>query len=158
MSQRVISVSVENQFGVLAKVAGLFSARGYNIDSLTVSTTDNEDISIMTIVVKGDDRVLEQVKKQLNKVINVIKVLDHSELPSIQRELALIKVNAQPGKRTEIYQLVEMFKGEVADISQKNITISINGKPEKIENFVELLRPYGIKELLRTGRVSLYKQ
>ena len=158
MSQRVISVSVENQFGVLAKVAGLFSARGYNIDSLTVSTTDNDDISIMTIVVKGDDRVLEQVKKQLNKVINVIKVLDHSELPSIQRELALIKVNAQPNKRAEIHQLVEIFKGEVADISQKNITISINGEPEKIENFVELLRPYGIKELLRTGRISLHKQ
>ncbi len=158
MSQHVISVKVENKSGVLARVAGLFSARGYNIDSLTVSTTELEDISIMTIVVKGDDRVLEQVKKQLNKLIDVIKVSDHIGATSIQRELALVKVSAVPSKRSEIFQLVEIFRAEIADISAKTMTLGVKGSPEKVDNFIELLRPYGIKELLRTGRISLSNQ
>lgn len=158
MSQHVISVQVENKFGVLARVAGLFSARGYNIDSLTVSTTEHEDVSVMTIVVKGDDRVIEQVKKQLNKLIDVIKISDHSGQQSIERELALIKVNAQQSKRGEIFQLVEIFNAEIADISAKTMTLGVKGVPDKVENFIELLRPYGIKELLRTGRISLSRQ
>ncbi len=156
--QYIISVKVENKFGVLARVAGLFSARGYNIDSLAVSATEHENISVMTIVVEGDDRVIEQVKKQLNKLIDVIKVSDHTDSPVVQRELALIKVNVPPNKRAEIYQLGEMFRADVADISAKSITLGVKGDPEKINNLIELLRPYGIKELMRSGRVSLLKE
>ncbi|MBN2158758.1 MAG: acetolactate synthase small subunit [Spirochaetes bacterium] len=158
MKQYVISVKVENRFGVLARVAGLFSARGYNIDSLTVSATENEDVSIMTIVVRGDDRVIEQVKKQLNKLIDVIKVTDHSGLQTIEREFILVRVNAAPNKRSEIYQLGEIFRADIADISTKSITLGVKGDPETVNNFVELLKPYGIKELMRTGRVSLVKE
>lgn len=158
MKQYVISVKVENKFGVLARVAGLFSARGYNIDSLTVSATEHESVSIMTIVVSGDDRVIEQVKKQLNKLIDVIKVSDHTDLPSVEREIVLVKVNAPPAKRAEIYQLGEIFRADIADISHKSVTLGVKGDPEKIDNFIDLLRPYGIKELMRTGRVSLLKE
>ncbi|PKL18296.1 MAG: acetolactate synthase small subunit [Spirochaetae bacterium HGW-Spirochaetae-5] len=158
MSQHVISVKVENKFGVLARVSGLFSARGYNIDSLAVSRTENEDISVMTIVVNGDDRILEQVKKQLNKLIDVIKVSDHAVQSSVQRELALIKLNCPAAKRGEILQLAELFKAEVADISLKTITFSIKGDSEKIDRFVELASPYGIKESMRTGLVSILKE
>jgi len=157
MSQHVISVKVENRFGVLARVAGLFSARGYNIDSLAVSRTEDDDISIMTIVVRGDDRVLEQVKKQLNKLIDVIKVSDHSQQLSIQRELALVKVNCSAGKRGEVLQLAELFRAEVSDVAHKSITFSINGDSEKIDRFIELASPYGIKESMRTGLVSILK-
>ena len=157
MKQHVISVKVENKSGVLARVAGLFSARGYNIDSLTVSKTEQDNISIMTIVVKGDDRVIEQVQKQLNKLIDVIKVTDHAGQAVVERELVLIKVNAVPAKRAEIYQLGEIFKADIADMSPKSITMGLKGEPEKIDSFIELLRPYGIKELMRTGRVSLLK-
>lgn len=158
MSQHVISVKVENKFGVLARVAGLFSARGYNIDSLAVSKTEHEDISVMTIVVNGDDRILEQVKKQLNKLIDVIKVSDHSQQHSIQRELALIKLNCPAAKRGEIIQLAELFRAEVADISHKSITFSVKGDSEKIDRFIELATPYGIKESMRTGLVSILKE
>jgi acetolactate synthase I/III small subunit len=156
--QYVISVKVENRFGVLARVAGLFSARGYNIDSLSVSTTDQDDVSIMTIVVRGDDRTIEQVKKQLNKLIDIIKVTDHTDLPTVEREFVLLKINAPPSKRAEIYQLGEIFKADIADISHKTITLGVKGDPGSIDNFIELLRPYGIKELMRTGRVSLLKE
>ncbi|MCU0847161.1 MAG: acetolactate synthase small subunit [Spirochaetes bacterium] len=158
MKQYVISVKVENKFGVLARVAGLFSARGYNIDSLTVSTTEQDNISIMTIVVKGDDRVIEQVKKQLNKLIDVIKVTDHSDIPTVQMEIVIIKISAPQSKRAEIFQLGEIFRADIADISAKSITLGVKGEPEKIDNFIELLRPYGIKELMRTGRVSMVKE
>lgn len=157
MSQHVISVKVENKSGVLARVAGLFSARGYNIDSLTVSETEDSDISVMTIVVRGDDKIMEQVKKQLNKLVDVIKISDHAEASSVQRELALIKVNAVPSRRPEIYQLAEIFRAEIVDISKRTITMEVTGDPEKIDNFIELLRPYTIKELIRTGRISLLK-
>ncbi len=155
--RHVISVKVENKSGVLARVAGLFSARGYNIDSLTVGETEKNDISIMTIVVKGDDRIIEQVKKQLNKLIDVIKVIDHSSFSSIQRELVLLKINASPAKRTEIHQLAQLFNAEVIDISSKTLTLSVDADPEMIDNLIELLRPYGIKELIRSGRVSMLK-
>ncbi|OHD67637.1 MAG: acetolactate synthase small subunit [Spirochaetes bacterium RBG_16_49_21] len=158
IKQYVISVKVENRFGVLARVAGLFSARGYNIDSLAVSATEQDDVSIMTIVVRGDDRVIEQVKKQLNKLIDIIKVSDHTELPTVEREFVLLKVNALPSKRAEIYQLGEIFKADIADISHKTITLGVKGEPENIDTFIELMRPYGIKELMRTGRVSLLKE
>lgn len=156
--RHVISVKVENKSGVLARVAGLFSARGYNIDSLAVSQTEDNDISVMTIVVRGDDRIIEQVKKQLNKLIDVIKVSDHSDYPSVNRELALVKLNAQAARRPEIYQLAEIFKAEIVDISLKTITIEVTGEPERIDNFIELIRPYSIKELIRTGRISMMKE
>jgi len=156
--RHVISVKVENRAGVLARVAGLFSARAYNIDSLAVSQTEQEDVSVMTIVVRGDDRIIEQVKKQLNKLIDVIKVSDHSEYPSIQRELALVKVNAQPAKRSEVYQIAGIFRAEIVDISLKTVTLELTGEPERIDNFIELLRPYSIKELIRTGRISMSKE
>jgi len=157
MSQHVISIRVENRSGVLARVAGLFSARGYNIDSLAVSETEDHDVSVMTIVLKGDDRIIEQVKKQLNRLIDVIKVTDHTLIPSIQRELALIKVNAPSSKRSEIYQLADIFRAEIVDISKKTITMVITGEPQRLETFIELLRPFAIKELNRTGRISLQK-
>ncbi|MBN2040820.1 MAG: acetolactate synthase small subunit [Spirochaetes bacterium] len=155
--RHVISVQVENKSGVLARVAGLFSARGYNIDSLTVGTTERQDVSVMTIVVKGDDKIIEQVKKQLNKLIDVIKISDHLISNSIQRELAILKVSVSPSKRLEVFQLAQMFKAEIADMSQKNMTLSIDSDPESLDKFIELLRPYGIKELIRSGRVSLLR-
>lgn len=158
MKEHVISVKVENRSGVLARVAGLFSARGYNIDSLAVSETEQPDVSVMTIVVKGDDRVIEQVKKQLNKLIDVIKVSDQLPAESVQRELVLVKIMANPAKRPEIYQLAEIFRAEIVAISKRTITIEATGEPERIDNFIELIRPYGIKELIRTGRVSLSKE
>jgi len=157
MKQYIISVEVENKFGVLARVAGLFSARGYNIDSLTVSATEKDNISVMTIVVQGNDRIIEQVKKQLNKLIDVLRITDHTDIPVIQREIVLIKVNARSDKRAEIYQLGEIFNADIAAISQKSITLSVKGNSERIDNFIELVRPYGIKELMRTGRVSILK-
>ena len=158
MSKHIISVKVENRSGVLARVAGLFSARGYNIDSLAVSETEDENVSVMTIVVRGDDRVIEQVKKQLNKLIDVIKISDHDITTSIQRELALIKVNAQPARRGEIYHLAEIFRAQIVAITPKTVTLEATGEPEKIENFIELLKPYSVRELIRTGRISLMKE
>lgn len=158
MRNFTISVKVENKSGVLARIAGLFSARGYNIDSLTVSATEKEDVSIMTIVGIGDDRVIEQIKKQLNKLIDVIKITDHTLMPAIERELALIRVNAQPAKRAELYNLGEIFNAEMTDISTRSITFSVTGDPCWIDNFIELLKPYGIKELMRTGKVSMLKE
>ena len=155
--KHIISVKVENKSGVLARVAGLFSARGYNIDSLTVSETEKHDVSVMTIVVKGDDRIIEQVKKQLNKLIDVIKVTDHTGSNSIQRELALVKINITPAKRLEIFQLAQVYKAEIVDIPPKSMTLSIDADPESIDNFIELLKPYGIRELIRSGSVSLLK-
>ena len=158
MNQHIISIKVENKFGVLARVAGLFSARGYNIDSLAVSKTEHDDISIMTVVVRGDDRIIEQVKKQLHKLIDIIKVADHSQQPSIKRELALIKLNCTAAKRGEVLQLANLFGAEVADISLKTITFSVDGESEKIDRFLELASPYGIKESMRTGLVSILKE
>jgi acetolactate synthase-1/3 small subunit len=157
MRQHVISVQVENKFGVLARVAGLFSARGYNIDSLSVSHTASNDISIITIVVSGDDRVIEQVKKQLNKLIEVIKVSDHSDLPAIQRELSLIHVEVKSSARDSLIKLGEVFKADIAEISQDSIIFGLDAEPKKIDDFIELLKPYGIKELMRTGRISMLK-
>ena len=157
MSQHVLSVKVENQAGVLARVVGLFSARGYNIDSLTVNKTQHGDMSVITLVVTGDDRIIEQVKKQLNKLINVIKVSDHSEMPSIQRELAIVKLNTAPTKRLEIFQVAQAFRAEIVDLTQKSVSLEVVGEPSKIEQFIEILRPYGIQELVQTGRISFPK-
>ncbi|HEY1405639.1 MAG TPA: acetolactate synthase small subunit [Spirochaetota bacterium] len=158
MSQHVLSVKVENKAGVLARVVGLFSARGYNIDSLTVNKTHLSDVSIITIVVRGDERIIEQVKKQLNKLIDVIKVSDHSRTRAIQRELAIVKINTSPAKRVEIFQIAQTFHAEIVDLTQKSITLEVVGEPSKVENFIEIIRPYGIQELIQTGRISFARE
>jgi len=153
--RHVISAIVENKSGVLAHIAGLFSSRGFNIDSLTVGRTENPALSRMTIVVEGDDAVLEQVRKQLAKVIDVLKVTDFSGKDIVQRDLALVKVNTPPAKRNEVIGLVEIFRGNVVDISPSDMVVELSGPEAKIEAFAEVVRPYGIKEMVRTGVVAM---
>ncbi len=150
-----ISVLVENHFGVLSKVSGLFSARGFNIKSLSVGETKDPTISRMTIVVEASGRILEQVKKQLNKLVDVIKIIDMTSRASIERELMILKVETTEGKRAEIFTVVNAFRAKVVDISQKDISIEITGNIDKVNAFVAIMRPYGIKELARTGKVAI---
>ncbi|OHD53902.1 MAG: acetolactate synthase small subunit [Spirochaetes bacterium GWF1_51_8] len=152
-----LSVLVENHFGVLARIAGLFSARGFNISSLSVAETEEPSVSIMTIVVDGDEQIVDQVKKQLNKLVEVIKVRDLTEQDYVSRELALIKVAVDSVKRREIIEVADIFKGRVVDISHENITIEVTGSSEKIDAIIKLLNGYGIKELARTGKVALIR-
>ena len=153
--RHVISAVVENKSGVLAHIAGLFSSRGFNIDSLTVGRTEDPALSRMTIVVAGDDAILEQVRKQLGKVIDVLRVTDFSGKDIVQRDLGLIHINTPPNKRTEILGLVETFKGKVVDISTNSMMVELSGPEAKLEAFCELVRPFGIKEMVRTGVVAL---
>jgi len=153
--RQTLSVLVENQFGVLARVAGLFSGRGFNIESLSVAETLDPSLSIMTIVTEGDQQILEQITKQLNKLIPVIKVVEMADKPHVERELVLVKVAAKPENRAEILRMVEIFRGKVIDVSPKNYTIEITGDENKIRAFLELLKPMGIKEVARTGRVAM---
>jgi acetolactate synthase-1/3 small subunit len=150
-----LAAIVENKSGVLAHIAGLFSGRGFNIKELSVGETENPEYSRMTIVVKGDDQIVEQIKKQLNKFIDVIKVMDLTNIPSVHREIILIKVKAEAEKRSEIFQVAEIFKGKIVDIWHETITLEVTGTEGKIEAIIELLRPYGILEIARTGRVSI---
>ena len=150
-----LSVLVENHPGVLSRVAGLFSRRGFNIDSLAVGTTENPDISRMTIVVEGDEYVVEQVKKQFNKLIDVIKVSKILPEDSVTRELVLIKVDAEPHIRSEIIQIAEIFRANIVDVSRKSMTLELTGDKEKVLAFEELLKPFGIKELVRTGVIAV---
>ncbi len=152
--KRTIAVLVENRPGVLARVASLFRRRGFNIDSLSVGTTERDDISRMTIVVNGDERTIEQVVKQLNKLIEVIKVSDVSE-NSVHRELALIKVNAPPDRRGEIIEIANIFRARIVDVARDSFVIEITGDEDKINAFIDLMRQYGIKEVARTGVVSM---
>ncbi|MFQ6072591.1 MAG: acetolactate synthase small subunit, partial [Methanosarcinales archaeon] len=148
--KKTLAVLVENKPGVLARVSGLFSRRGFNIDSLVVGTTEKPDISRMTIVVDGDDRILEQVRKQLNKLINVIKISDLLPDQSVERELALIKVSANSNNRSEIMQIVDVFRASIIDVQKNSLIIEITGDSEKINAMEQLLRQYGIKEMMRT--------
>ena len=150
-----LAVIVENKSGVLAHIAGLFSGRGFNISELSVGETENPDYSRMTIVVKGDNKIVEQIKKQLNKFIDVIKVIDLSNQPSVHREIILIKIKTPPNKRQEVFQIAEVFKGKIIDISQDTLTLEVTGITDKIEALISILRPYGIQEIARTGRVSI---
>ncbi len=156
--RHTISVVVENKFGVLARVSGLFSSRGYNIDSLTVGETNNPAISRMTIVVHGDDRILEQVTKQLRKLVDVIEVSDLPEGSYVGREMCLIKVKCRNGSRTEVLEIVNVFRAKVIDIGHETLTIQITGSEEKIEAFVKLMGPFGIVELARTGKVAMLRE
>lgn len=153
--RQTLSVLVENQFGVLARIAGLFSGRGFNIESLSVAETIDPSLSIMTIVTEGDEQILEQITKQLNKLIPVIKVVEMADKPHVERELVLVKVAAKPEHRAEILRMVEIFRGKVIDVSPKNYTIEITGDRDKIKAFLELLKPLGIKEIVRTGLVAM---
>lgn len=152
-----LSVLVENHFGVLARIAGLFSARGFNISSLSVSVTEDPTVSVMTIVVEGDDRVVDQVKKQLNKLIEVIKVRDLTEKDYVSRELALIKVEIDSARRREVIEIADIFKGTVVDISPETITLEVTGRSTKIDAIIRLLDEYGIREMARTGKVALMR-
>ena len=153
--KHIISALVQNKSGVLAHVAGMFAARAFNIDSLAVGRTDDPTLSRMTIVVVGDDKVVEQVRKQLAKIIDVVKVQDFSGREVIARDLMLICVHIPPEKRPEILALVEMFKAKVVDIGQKFVMVEVSGPEDKIEAFIEACRPYGIKNMVRTGTVAM---
>lgn len=155
--QHTITALVENKPGVLARVSGLFARRGFNIESLAVSITDDPSVSRMTIVVTGDDAVLEQITKQLHKLIDVIKVEDYQGMPIVQRELAMIKVNAEAPARSDIMQIVNIFRAKIIDISDKTFTVEVTGSVEKIDAMEELLKPYGIRELVRTGRIAMMR-
>ena len=153
--RHIISAVVENKPGVLAHIAGLFAGRGFNIDSLAVGETEDPARSRMTVVVKGDDAVLEQVRKQLSKIVDVIKVSDFAGEDIVERDLMLIKVSVRPEKRGEVFEVASVFRGKIVDIGAKHLTIEIAGPEKKIEAFIDLLKPYGIKELARTGRIAL---
>jgi len=153
--RHTISVMVKNQAGVLSRVSNLFSARGYNIDSLVVGVTDDPKISRITIVVKGDERIIDQVEKQLNKLIDVIKVVDLTHDDFISRDLALIKVKAEAHTRSQVMEIVQCFDGKIVDVALKSFIIEVTGKESKINAMVELLSNYGILELVRTGEVAI---
>ena len=153
--KHIIGAIVENRSGVLAHIAGLFSSRGFNIDSVSVGRTEDPRVSRMTIVVEGDEQTLEQVRKQLGKVIDVLRVQDYLGKDIVQRDLALIKVSTSQNRRQEIISLVEVFEGKVVDISLEDMMVEIVGPEAKIEAFVELMQSYGIREMVRTGLVAL---
>lgn len=156
-NKSTLSVLVDNHFGVLARIAGLFSARGFNIASLAVAETEDPSISVMTIVVDGDEHVVDQVKKQLNKLIEVIKVRDLTEQEYVSRELALIKVDISSEKRREVMEIVDIFKARVVDVSRAHLTIEVTGSSEKVDGIIKLLSEYGIREMARTGKVALIR-
>jgi len=155
--RHTLAVLVENNPGVLARVAGLFSRRGFNIDSLAVGRTENPSVSRMTIVVEGDDRYLEQVNKQLHKLVDVLKISDITRDAYVDRELVLIKVSADAAKRAEIMQLVDIFRARIVDVGPKTLTIEVTGNDGKITAFEDSLRPFGIKELVRTGKIAMLR-
>ena len=153
--KHTLSTLVQNQPGVLAHVAGMFAARSYNIDSLAVGRTEDPNLSRMTIVVVGDDAVLEQVRKQLGKIVPVVKIYDWTGSDLVQRDLMLIKVAATPEKRHEIQAIVDMFEAKVVDIGPKFVMVEVTGPEAKIEAFIETCRPYGIKDVARTGIIAM---
>lgn len=155
--KHTISVLVENNAGVLARIAGLFARRGFNIDSLAVGVTDDERVSRITIVADGDDYTLEQIEKQLNKLIDVIKVKTLKSDNVVSRELVLIKVGCTAKQRSEVMAIVEIAHGKISDISPNTVTVELSDSKDNISNYEELLRPYGIKEIVRTGTIALQK-
>ena len=153
--KKVISVLVENHFGVLTHVSGLFSARGFNIDSLAVGETEDPSISRMTIVVDGDEKTLEQVKKQLNRLIDVIKVIDLTGEDFIDRELVMVKVKIDNKNRSEILQIADTFQGKIDDVKKETAVVEVTGDGNKIRSFIEIMKPFGISEIVRTGRIAM---
>jgi acetolactate synthase I/III small subunit len=156
--KHILSLLVDNEPGVLTRITGLFSGRGFNIESLCVAETTEPDVSRVTIVTNGDLNILEQIKKQLNKLINVVKVLDFKGVPFVQRELALIKVRAKPEHKAEILRLVDIFRCRVVDVGAEYYTMEMTGDDEKIDAFLELLKPMGIKEIAKTGAIAISRE
>ena len=153
--RHIISVNVENKFGVLSRVSGLFSGRGYNIESLTVNASDREGESIMTIVTYGDEKIIEQIIKQLRKLINVLHVRDITAYNHLERELILLKVYINQKNRIDVYNLVNTFRGKVIDVTTESMVIEMTGNNDKLEAFIGLIRPYGIIELVRSGSLAI---
>lgn len=156
--KHILSLLVDNAPGVLTRITGLFSGRGFNIESLAVAETTDPNVSRVTIVTREDVNILEQIKKQLNKLVNVIKVLDFKGTPFVQRELALIKVRARPEHRAEILRMVDIFRSRVVDVGADYYTMEITGDEDKIAAFLELLKPMGIKEIAKTGSIALSRE
>ncbi|MCA1927965.1 MAG: acetolactate synthase small subunit [Calditerrivibrio sp.] len=153
--RHIISVLVENKFGVLARISGLFSGRGYNIESLSVNATENENISIMTIVTRGDDHVIDQIIKQLRKLVNTIKVRDVTQVEHVERELILVKVHATQRTRSDILNIIDTFRGKVVDINKESLVIEMTGDQNKLNALVDVLEPYGIIEIIRSGTIAI---
>lgn len=153
--RHIFAVLVENQFGVLGRITGLFSARGFNIESLSVAETDDPSVSRITLVTEGDEKILEQVHKQLNRLIDVIKVTDLSEESHVDRELMLIKVTAEGDLRAEVLRLAEIFRAKVVDVTSKTYVLEVTGDEGKIRACIALLKPLGIKEVVRTGKIAM---
>ena len=156
--RHTISVLVENKFGVLTRIAGMFSGRGFNIDSLNVGPTMDATMSRMTIVVRGDDRVLEQVTKQLNKLVDVIEIQDFQENEYVDRELVLMRVQVTTSTRAEVMQICDIFRAKIIDVQPKNVSIEVTGNDSKIDKFVFLMQPFGISDITRTGKVALARK
>ena len=153
--RHTISVLVENKFGVLTRVAGMFSGRGYNIDSLNVAPTHDPKLSRMTLVARGDDATVEQIVKQLQKLINVIEVTDFRDYEYVDRELVLVKVKVSGKSRSEVMQITDIFRAKIADVQPKSMTIEVTGNENKVTKFIELMENFGVIELTRTGKVAL---
>ncbi|MGB9766827.1 MAG: acetolactate synthase small subunit [Sulfurihydrogenibium sp.] len=159
VGRHVITVKVQHNFGVLARITGLFAGRGYNIESLTVGRTHEPNIARITIVVEGDERVIEQIIKQLRKLIETLRVRDITEIPHIERELALIKIHTENDRtRDEIMRLVNIFRAKVVDVSTDTYTVEITGDEDKIEAFISLIKPFGIREMARTGTLAMVRE
>jgi len=156
--KHTISVTVENRFGVLSRVVGLFSGRGFNIESLSVGETIDPEISRITIVTRGDDRIIEQVTKQLRKLVDVIKVTDLTDLNFVDREMILLKINATDKNKAEILRINEIFRGKIVDVSPATYTFEITGDEGKVQAFIKLLKPFGVKEIARTGKVAVSRE
>lgn len=155
--RHTISILVENEFGVLARVAGLFSGRGFNIESLAVAETLDPTVSRMTLVTRGDDQVLEQIEKQLNKLVSVIKVIDFGDSPHVEREMALVKVTADEKTRAEVMNIVDIFRAKVIDVGPRSYIVELTGDEDKIQAVLELLSPLGIQEIVRTGKIAMHR-
>lgn len=155
MKTHTIAVLVENHFGVLARVSGLFSTRGYNIDSLCVGVTEDPTVSRMTVVVRGDDRVLEQIVKQLNKLVDTIEVVDLTREDHVERELVMVKIDVDSKRRSEILEIVHVFRAKVVDLGADGMIVEATGSKGKLAAFIDMLRPFGIKEVVRTGVVAM---
>ncbi len=156
--RHTISVLVENKFGALTRIAGLFSGRGYNIDTLNVAPTQDPSASRMTIVTRGDDATLEQIVKQLNKLVDVLKVIDFRDGEYVDRELALVKVAVDSMSRAEVMQITDIFRAKIVDVQPKTVTIEITGSEDKVEKFIDLMRGFGIVDLTRTGKVAMARK
>ena len=156
--RHTISVLVENKFGVLSRVSGLFSGRGFNIESLSVGETLDPHISQMTVITRGDDEIIEQITKQLNKLIDVIKVVDLLEVDHVEREMALVKVAPKQEQKSEVLRIAEIFRGRIVDSSARTYTIEVTGDEKKIEAFIGIMRPMGIREFVRTGKIAMARE